>query len=837
MINIFNKIFNGSIISFNGKFGFISSELGVIFFHKSVLKNNFFPQKGDIVDFKIQLSSVKLHTMEAIDMVLVKKVDKLDSTPVISIANNYLIGKIKWFNESKGYGLISTKGTEYFLHISNLISKTSVSVGNIVAFNEKKTYNGKFSATKCQLISEALNQSNTDTQIILLIMLINEILNINTSTYYSLITSIVHSDKIEKTLKDDFIKAIFIKADAEYQCTLLADGLILLTADEQTELLHKYLLKLGTINYSSYNKIKTIFQSFNIEESIKHNFIKSAFIGASIEFQCLFLTDGLISLSANEQTELLQKYLLVFEKFKESYHKENNYNHIKIIAQSNNIDEFIKSHFIKSVFEKLNAEYQYKILFEDKLIKIEKEAIESQNELLEKYLLKLGKIENDTGWGVMNRNWKYDSLKTISQYESFDENAIATFLKIAFEKANTEYQCKMFEDGLIDLSLKEQNNLLQKYLNELGDISYSNYDKIKSISHYASFDEALKSFFFKSAFEKADVYCQHKLVFEDSLIDYSEVSKIHRLRLWLKRQNPNFNYLEFVQSAWQLTNDERKLFNMRLKEQAKNDRFQEFLNQIPKAEIIEKTEIAITYKCKWRNLYYKKETIQLFFDKITATEDYKWESAREEWNLLTQEYFNNRRIDDIIVTVNQSNCITHIEGLENIEVKILIAEIRKNGITDPKTKISSSQLTKIIHNVSARNQCINFLASQNSDYNVIDVHELVSDSYGSIKRDISFIFPIPDGLGKIYLIWESAEFEKSKATHIFKCCVEELENAENLIKEFIESNLRTRSKLNNPSDCDIDEIKKLNHFCRIDHDSIEYKVWENRMKDKMPFLK
>ena len=264
---------------------------------------------------------------------------------------------------------------------------------------------------------------------------------------------------------------------------------------------------------------------------------------------------------------------------------------------------------------------------------------------------------------------------------------------------------------------------------------------------------------------------------------------------------------------------------------------QKFFDQIPIAEIIEETESTKTYKCKWRNLYYKNGSIQVFFDKTTASEDYLWDSSREEWNLLTQEYFNNRRIVDIITTVNNNNQITKITGIEDIEVKIVLAEVRKNGTTDRKTNISLSQISKIIHNISARNQCINFLAIQNSDYNVLDIQELVTDDYGSLSRDVSFIFPIPNDKGNVYLIWESAEFEKSKATHIFKCSEDELDDMEFKIKDFIESNLRTRSRLNSVENNDLKVKRELQYLCRVNHDSVEYQVWENRMREVLPFLK
>ena len=238
--------------------------------------------------------------------------------------------------------------------------------------------------------------------------------------------------------------------------------------------------------------------------------------------------------------------------------------------------------------------------------------------------------------------------------------------------------------------------------------------------------------------------------------------------------------------------------------------------------------------CKWRNLYYKNGAIQIFIDKTTATEDYKWEVAQEEWNLLTQEYFNNRQIEDIIVEVDNNNRIKSINGLEDVEVKIVFAKIRKYGTAETKAEVTNNEVIKIMHNVAARNQCINFLARQKSDYNVIDIHELVTDQYGSLRRDVSFIFPIKDNFDNIYLVWESAEFEKSKATHIFKCKESMNEEVENNIKEFIESTIKC-SRLNS-SEIEDRKIKAdLHYLCRVDHDNTDHLAWEDKMREVMPF--
>ncbi|OAV66839.1 cold shock domain protein CspD [Bacteroidales bacterium Barb4] len=560
----------------------------------------------------------------------------------------------------------------------------------------------------------------------------------------------------------------------------------------------------------------------------------------AIRYKKFELIEDLQHVNEKTQSELLQQYLSVLGKIERDNslnvkYVEWKYNKITAIAQSGKIDEKIKDDFLKAAYEKASVDCKYKMLFEDCLIDISKQTLEIQSELLEQYLSdyskaayeeasddykyqmlfedylidipevqfkllqqylsKLGKIEHDNSWNVKDKEWKYNKIKSIVKSDKIDEKAKEGFLKAAYEKASDDYKYKMlFEDNFLDFDFIEyikEYNLLNIIKNKYEDL-------------------------YNELFGKA----------------YPNISKIDRLYLWLNGLNSYYNYFEFVQVAWQLSNDERKLFNKRVKEYAEEERLQKFISQIPKAELLEETESSKIYKCKWRNLYYKQGAIEVFLDKTTATEDYKWEVAREEWNLLTQEYFNNRRINDIIVTIDNNYHILDIVGLDDIEVKIVFAEIHKNGTSERRTDISSSQVTKIIHNVAARNSCINFLASQNSPYNAVDVQELVTEQY----RDISFLFPIPDGKGNVYLIWESAEFEKSKATHIFKIREECLQEMMENIRNFIETNYRTRSRLNSVETDDLEKKQDLQYFSRVNHDSVEYQVWEDRMKKELSFL-
>lgn len=58
--------------------------------------------------------------------------------------SNKLLGKVKWFNDAKGFGFIECEGTDYFVHFKSIMSdgfKTLVE-GTEVLFKPEKGQKG-----------------------------------------------------------------------------------------------------------------------------------------------------------------------------------------------------------------------------------------------------------------------------------------------------------------------------------------------------------------------------------------------------------------------------------------------------------------------------------------------------------------------------------------------------------------------------------------------------------------------------------------------------------------------------------------------------------------------
>jgi len=68
-------------------------------------------------------------------------------------------GFLKWFDREKGYGFITSNGTDYFIHISQLSGE--IFEGDNVEFEIKQTEKG-FSAINCERSIGELDKSFGD---------------------------------------------------------------------------------------------------------------------------------------------------------------------------------------------------------------------------------------------------------------------------------------------------------------------------------------------------------------------------------------------------------------------------------------------------------------------------------------------------------------------------------------------------------------------------------------------------------------------------------------------------------------------------------------------------
>jgi len=113
---------NGTLKSFNAArgFGFITSEGTDYFFHKTDIKGKP-PKEGDVLSFDVAASTKDPSKMEA------KNVTG-------GTSGGDTEGKVKWYNERKGYGFVEVGEATHFMHANDISGGTPME-GDTVWFD------------------------------------------------------------------------------------------------------------------------------------------------------------------------------------------------------------------------------------------------------------------------------------------------------------------------------------------------------------------------------------------------------------------------------------------------------------------------------------------------------------------------------------------------------------------------------------------------------------------------------------------------------------------------------------------------------------------------------
>ena len=819
MENTKKDICSGKVKMFNGVFGFLDYSKGDIFFHKSAICDNSIIKIGDSVSFIIAQSSKKNGKLQAEDLSIIesnqisKKEDiqpqkVINSTKYEKFESNkrsivLLIGKIKWYSVQNEYGVINANDSEYFFRKENInqFIQYNYNEENVCIFiadssSYKKTASNVFKVTESDYLNFKPILSDFDLLSIEIGKKIDQLEKIVDKYRFNEAIQLIDILKLIEYKSNDIFDKFYEKCSSDFRFYLWYYNYTpIFESDYLTNLICDKSIHYNKIilDKSNYNNTSSSYDQERIIQSLRLGLYEKLFKSSDHK---LLLDRILIELSKDPY----------YHYSNETINEYRGYDNIRIIAGIKNISQDDKDLFFKKTYE------------------------------------------------ICVSSCKFDMWKN-GYVKEKDVNIIAD---------NLPYSLSEFAELFIMFENKDKLIILNKSLEKYNAQDLLNVDKVSIFTNSDFFSDAINTaniknlfwllWFFKIDIISADMIsneftpeefvkiiqkAKNKDVDYLSKIEtvYFELSSQFKLQLWLNNLYGNLNYIEFAKSFHELNSDDKKLFNKRVKEHAQYEQVKSFIDQIPTADLIEEKSGRKKYKCKWRNIYFNYQRIQVFLNKKESTKDFYCSFSRYELNLLTQEYFNNRRLDDIFVTVNFDNSIETIVGLDSIETQIIFAEIRKNGSIESRQKISNEEVTRMIHNIGERNKCIKFLNEQNSPYNVVDIQELVTEVYGGLRRDISFLYCLPDNYENVYLIWESVEFEKSKATHIFRCRTFEVENYIDIIKKFLESTIHSRSKLNSSEKDDVDQKKELNYFGRVMHDSKEYRVWEDRMKNTLSFLK
>lgn len=831
------KIYTGRIIQYDGSVGVIEYEKGTINFTRDNIINNEYPCRNDIVKFSIKFTdplinilSIEEPELVAYNIQLVRYGNfRTKDINILSLGHkNIQIGVIKWYNSEICEGIIINLFYEEFYWKDNTYLSHNAKPGDIVIFKAIDTQEKK-EIEICrhpQLLEDWEYVKNIKDE--LCDIIISPKSNPFTKDLYDTEKIAQYNIKIETTNK--ILNRLNLKS---FKNEKLLTDIILYNAS------HSDCMKLPINEYRSIYHSKNGFHELcqSVYEIIKNYRNPN---GAKQLFEFVFKLKLIPSdyLYSEEAKKVLKIYIDSCLKVSEGPFGKicnhfiipiENYKKVCQIIKLLKKDSELYIYFINSITNLLDFKsLALLIITDDTPIAWSQDV---QNKLYRGFMNTIGIHEISSFSNDQNlENYRAPKYGVNLQYKFFYRYSTDYNITIPKKFSNVSF----FDVLRIILNLNDNNDDKKAHYLKIIFL-YSNHTSQQMIIKDSLFnDYMLPSIWDSIPVMKALKDLNVEFYWQLFNSYYATLSIFQKLYLWLYDLNNIYNYHELIEASYILSTEERKKLNKKIIESAKEERYLSFLEKVRPCEVEWQENDEIIYICKHKNIYYLDSKIIIFINKETSLPSFPWESAREEWNWLTNEYLNRKKIKDLRI-FTKKGIITRIEGLENIEERIIIADIQHNGTETYKTKINKNQINRIIHNVSARNKCIDFISRQESQFNVLDIQELISNQLGEIKRDISFMFIIPNERFA-YIIWESVEYDKSKATYIFRANLDSALSHAKKIKIFIESNLYIRSRLHSSSSND--DIKtELNFYARINHDSERYEIWEERMKECLPFLK
>ena len=371
-----NKTYQGTVKAFNGQFGFLKSELGDTYFHKSGIVGNISLNKGDEVEFKTEPSLKKEGSLQCCEVTLIKKFEK----PIIQQVNP-ILGIIKWFNDEKGFGIITTpEKNDYFFHKSNFKSIfPSPKTGDVLVF-EKKKEKGKKVAFNCKTAKDYEDLKNVleylfkDDNVIIEVKVIGR--GYRGKIHY---TTQNRNISLLKQAVFQILKDKMIDDRLNFISDCFRDKL----ADKPSEEQLKYFNLIKTIFENNLKNDKTIILSsfFNrhTEFLIPHTelsyflwlegYIQEkdlSYIAQQITKESIGSYQNTLKkifeklTDTNEQETVLKEFLEIIG----SIDNEKKYGRIKHLASLSELDDKLKDNFLSIVFNECNIHYQVKLFLD-----------------------------------------------------------------------------------------------------------------------------------------------------------------------------------------------------------------------------------------------------------------------------------------------------------------------------------------------------------------------------------------------------------------------------------------------------------------------------------------
>ena len=792
--------FEGKIISFNGKYGFIKFEKGTAYFHSSYVKPELLPnlEVNSRVVCEVMPSTKKPGTWQVVRFISIEKYEKKEHPPDS-------VAIVKFFDDNRRFGFLSNENGDYFVHGNDLKNTTSINKDEICLFypNPSIKKNSSYDARSVYVLRK--NIENLESLVDEYLKIIQKLDN---ATKYEQVKEIYKF--LNQSQQSEFIQKAYQIADEDRKIYFWIDGY---TNQVNLDYLPKVLEK--TIDFYFYF-YERIFKKLTEEERFK----------VSMDF--LIHIQKLDNDTKYEQVKKIYEQLSLNNKFyfirkayemfnKESEEVFNLANHqFEDLRLKDSIEEFLFLSSFLLLKPKKNKYYGIPLL---KLIQTDILYVKNNVEVFDSSLLKFF-------YGLL----KFEYFR---YYPSDEYKEIENF--ISYKLENFDFK-SLLSSGNLSESLKIE------IVATIGELS-----KYLTSPYKSDFFEKYANIFIENLEQNIDKYLKNEEDLINKLMKINIIDKeicnnfINRnaiyfstytkMKLWLHDLYEIFDYNNYGFYYFRLNKYEKKRYNQKARELMKEEVKKMMIAQrIPWQYQYTDEKNINHYTATWRSIWFLDKKIKFCIKEIDDENifsvPYEWEYSKEEFNFL-YGYLSKKRIEEVIVQ-EKEGVILKVKGLDILEEYIYKAiiekEVKEKGLENFVKKEGEN---KIPPSLIIRNQCINYLNDlQDAGISPIVIYEISRDyTTGNIYTDTSLLFSITRN-EYVFIIWESLEFNKAKATHIFKVEKEIYGEYFENISSFIQNNLKVRSKLNSN---DFEEKEKLKYLCRIEHDNFDFKKWENQL--------
>jgi cold shock CspA family protein len=316
-------------------------------------------------------------------------------------------------------------------------------------------------------------------------------------------------------------------------------------------------------------------------------------------------------------------------------------------------------------------------------------------------------------------------------------------------------------------------------------------------------------------------------------IIYKKSADEYRLRFWLYDQIDIFDFERYAANYFTLTKEERRIFNAKARLILREKLDTKLLKKLTPWKLLDSDDDRLIFSASWRTIWFSNNFIRFCMDEGEFSEVYKWSFSSRDFNSLS-EYFSGKRLPDLTVYC-RNGVVEEVEGLDELEMIIkkifFLKEIEKN----PEYIIKDEGENRVPRNILLRNECIRILGNLTKEgTKVFRAYERVytqkMDRQIATDFDTSYLFCIELSHVEIAIVWESVEFEKSKATYIFKCHYDKLRTTLDRIIMFINTTIHVRSSLLQSEE----DQQNLGFIGRIEHENFNLESWISKLIAYLP---